>query len=214
MNGNVPYRFALKLNSDEQHDRREQEDVDEHRPAAEQRRARAGRGGETTSNSRTVRRPRTSSERRKMMSSTTISAAISSAAAAPRVYCAPEKKLTIRFPIITPLRAADELRREVLAEDRDEDEDHGRRDPRLDLRQQDPRIAVARRRAEVHRRLELIPVEALERRVQRQRREREVEVDEHEDHRRPVVEEERDRVVRDARPLEEAVDRALRRRGC
>ena len=61
-----------------------------------------------------------------------------------------------------------------------------------------------RRRAEVHRRLELVPVEPLERRVQRQRREREVEVDEHEDHRRPVVEEERDGLVGDVRPLQEA----------
>src|SRR5205823_8813182 len=52
------------------------------------------------------------------------------------------------------------------------------------------------------------PVEALERRVEREHSEREVEVDEHEDHRRPVVEEERDWVIRDLRPLEEAVDRA------
>jgi hypothetical protein len=43
-----------------------------------------------------------SSERRKIASRTTIRAAISSAAAAPRVYCAPWKKLTIRLPIITP----------------------------------------------------------------------------------------------------------------
>ncbi len=105
-------------------------------------------------------------------------------------------------------RASDELGREVLAEDRDEDEDDSGRDPRPHLRQQDAEDRGPRRRAEVHRGLELVPVEPLERRVERQRREREVEVDEHEDHRRPVVEEERHRLVGDVRPLQEAVDRS------
>ena len=76
------------------------------------------------------------------------------------------------------------------------------------------RIGGQRGRAEVHRRLELIPVEPLERRVERQRREREVEVREHEDHGGAVVEEERERVAREVDRLQEPVDRALGGRGC
>jgi len=53
-----------------------------------------------------------------------------------------------------------------------------------------------RRRAEIHRSLELIPVEPLERRVEREHRKREVQVDEDENHGRPVVEEEGHRVMR------------------
>src|SRR5436190_21436618 len=64
-------------------------------------------------------------------------------------------------------RAAHELRGEVLAEDRDEDEDHGGRDARPDLWQEDADDRRPWGRSEVHRRLELVPVEALERRIQR-----------------------------------------------
>ena len=129
---------------------------------------------------------------------------------AARVLRRPEKKLTMRLPIITPRVPPTSC--------------GVRYSPRIGMKTKITAVTIpglicgsrilsdrrARRRAEVHRRLELVPVEALERRVQRQRREREVEVDEDEDHRRPVVEEERDRLVVIPVQLEEAVDRALR----
>src|SRR4029078_1725828 len=102
-------------------------------------------------------------------------------------------------------RAPDELRRQVLAEDRDEDEDDGGRDPRSDLGQKDAPDRGRRRRAEVHRRAGLIPVETLQRGVEGQRGEREVQVDENENHSRPVVEKERDRLRGRSGPLEESI---------
>src|SRR5437867_1919772 len=89
------------------------------------------------------------------------------------------------------LRASDELRCQVLPEDRDEDEDHSSGKARPDLRKQDAPDGGSRRRAEVHRSTELVPVEALERRVERERGEREIERDEDEDDRRAVVENKR-----------------------
>src|SRR5438034_6182673 len=92
------------------------------------------------------------------------------------------------------LRAADELRCQVLAENRDEDEDDGGRDSGPDLRQEDAPDRGRRRGAQIHRGTELVPVEALQRGVQRQRGEGEVQVDENENYRGPVVEKERNRL--------------------
>src|SRR5581483_6450914 len=106
-------------------------------------------------------------------------------------------------------RAADDLRRQVLAEDRDEHEDDRRDDAGLDLRHEDAEDRLQRRRTEIDRRAHVVPVEALDRRVQGQRADREVEVDEHEDHRGAVVEEDAERVVRDPQPLQEPVEHTL-----
>ena len=88
------------------------------------------------------------------------------------------------------LRPTDQRRRQELAQDRDEDEDAGGDDPRPDLRQQDPPEGLVRSCSEVLGRVQLVEVELLQRRVEGQRREREVDVEQDEPDTQVVVDEE------------------------
>ena len=124
-----------------------------------------------------------------MISRIVTNVAITIARAAPSGYCAWRVKLTIRLAISAPDATADQGRRQELAQDRDEHEDAGGDDARPDLRQQDVAERLIRSRAEVLGGVELREVELLERRVEREDREREIDVRDHHEHAQVVVDE-------------------------
>src|ERR1700674_265273 len=107
----------------------------------------------------------------------------------PRVLRADEE-VHHQVPDHHAVDSADKLWGEVLAEDRNEDEDHRSDHPGADLRNQNVPDRGQGRCAKVHSSLELVPVKAFEGGVEGQGGKRKVQIDEHEDDRPPVVQQE------------------------
>src|SRR4030081_41919 len=105
-----------------------------------------------------------------------------------------------------PVDPADQLRRQVLTEDWDEDEDDRGDDARPDLGNHHAPDRRERRRPQIHGGFELVPVETLERREEGQSRKRKVEMYEYEGDGPPVVEEKGQRLVDQTQSLQALVE--------
>src|SRR3979490_1609697 len=107
-----------------------------------------------------------------------------------------------------PVDAAYQLGGEVLAQDRNENEDHGCDQAWTDLRNHYPPDRDQGRCTKIHRGFELVPVEPFESREKGEGREWKVQIYEHEDDGPPVVKKERKGLVDQAgafqRPIQDS----------
>ena len=110
------------------------------------------------------------------------------------------KKPWIVLPYMIPSVPPDERRGHVLADGRDEDQEERRQDSGQAQRDGDAPEARPRSRSEVGGRLQLVAIDTLHRRVDRQRGERDPDIDEGHDHRRAAVEQELERLIGEAEP--------------